>query len=57
MEQIYLMIMPLNAIEEEQEKILSGIQGAKPIVLNKDTNNQSTQRKIGRGEYTHGRIR
>ena len=49
-----LIIMPLNALEEEQCKKLEAVSGCKPFVLNGDSNNFSNLKLIREGTFTHG---
>ena len=51
-----LIIMPLNALEEEQCKKLRAITGCKPFVLNGDSNNRSNLELIREGYFTHGKL-
>jgi superfamily II DNA helicase RecQ len=53
--QASLIIMLLNLLQEEQAEKLKTIAGAKPFVLNGDTNTKKNRREIGAGAYTHGK--
>ena len=53
--QASLTIMPLNLLQEEQAEKLRTIAGAKPFVLNGDTNTIKNRHEIDAGAYTHGK--
>ena len=53
--QASLIIMPLNLVQEEQAEKLKTIPGAKPFILNGDTNTRKNRREIGAGAYTHSK--
>lgn len=50
---ITIVIMPLKALENDQEKKLEKISGCKPFVLNGDTNTQANRVAIRECRYTH----
>ena len=50
-----LVIMPLKAIEQEQDLGLQAIPTAKPFVLDGEHNTKQNLLKIARGSFTHGR--
>lgn len=49
-----LIIMPLNALEEEQCEKLKAISNCKPFVLNSDSNTSCNIALIRQGSFTHG---
>ena len=53
--QASLIIMPLNLLQEEQAEKLKTIPGAKPFILNGDTNTRKNRHEIGAGAYTHSK--
>jgi len=53
--QASLIIMPLNLVQEEQAEKLKTIPGAKPFILNGDTNTRKNRHEIGAGAYTHSK--
>jgi len=50
-----LIIMPLKALEEEQCRKLSKVEGCRPFVLNGDTNNPFNLLRIRQNMFTHGK--
>ena len=55
LKQASLIIMPLNLLQEEQAEKLKTIPGAKPFILNGDTNTRKNRHEIGAGAYTHSK--
>jgi superfamily II DNA helicase RecQ len=53
--QASLIIMPLNLLQKEQAEKLKTIPGAKPFILNGDTNTRKSLHEIGAGAYTHSK--
>ena len=53
--QASLILMPLNLLQEEQAEKLKTIPGAKPFILNGDTNTRKNRHEIGAGAYTHSK--
>lgn len=51
-----LIIMPLNALLEEQCDKLSRIPGCQPFVLNGDSKNRTSIAAIRSGQFTHGEM-
>ena len=52
---IALIIMPLNALEEEQCGKLEVLTGCHPFVLNGDSNSAVNLKRIREGKFTHGK--
>lgn len=50
-----LIIMPLKALQSSQMSKVSKISGARPFVLNGETNTPLNRRMIAGGFYTHGK--
>ncbi|KAI9772493.1 MAG: hypothetical protein M1840_000698 [Geoglossum simile] len=50
---IYLMIMPFNALEEEQAQSIDQIPSCRSCVLNGKSNSHALRRRIRDGEFTH----
>ena len=50
-----LIIMPLNALEEEQCEKLKLLTGCKPFVLNGDSNTRANLALIRAGTFTHSK--
>ena len=53
---ICLIIVPLKAIQRDQVQKLGEKKGAMPIILDGDTNNKKTRKRIADGDVTHGRV-
>ena len=52
---ICMILMPLKALQNEQNEKLYRVPGARPFVLSGDNNNVRNRRAIGSGRYTHGK--
>jgi superfamily II DNA helicase RecQ len=51
-----LIIIPFKALEDQQCRKLSIIEGCRPFVLNGDTNKNSNLRLIRQNSFTHGAL-